>query len=243
MKKHHSKIRITILTAFLSLSCTSFATAVTAEGTIPLPTCGSDPNTNTKMLQAKIDLANPGDTFVLPAGVCVVAKCDLAQGHICYGADGHPHRSALHIGKKSNVTIVGAPNGTSVLKLDPNPPGTPGHHAYCGDTHVLSITLSRFITLRDFTIDGSDGELPEDTSQCPPDADGTPNRIDEHMHDVRVLNAADVVIDHMKITKAHGDGLNLMAEQNQTAIPFTERVTVTNTDFLANDRSGIAFQR
>ena len=34
-----------------------------------------------------------------------------------------------------------------------------------------------------------------------------------------------------------------MAEKNQTTIPFTERVTVTNTDFLANDRSGIAFQR
>ena len=243
MNKQTYRMSIVFITAILSLSFTSLATAMTAGVTIPLPTCGSDPNTNTKMLQAKIDLANPGDTLVLPAGVCVVAKCDIAQGHICYGAAGLPHRSALHVGNKSNLTIVGAANGTSVLKLDPHPPGSPGHHAYCGDTHVLSIQLSRFITLRDFTIDGADGELPEDTTQCPPNTNGTPQGIAEHMHDVRVLNAADVVIDHMKITKAHGDGLNLMAERNQTALPFTERVMVTNTDFLANDRSGIAFQR
>ena len=147
------------------------------------------------------------------------------------------------------MTLTGAPNGTSVLKLDPNPPGSPGNHAYCGDDHVLSIHLSRFITLRDFTVDGSDGELPEDTGQCPPDQNGNPRRIAEHMHDVRVLNATDITIDHMKITKAHGDGLNLMAQRPATPtspeaqIPFTERVAVTNTDFLANDRSGIAFQR
>lgn len=243
MQKHYRKTKMIFISALVSLSFTSLAAAMTPGVSIPLPLCGNDPNENTKMLQAKLDLANPGDTLVLPSGVCVVAKCDIAQGYICYGADGHPHRSALHMGKKSNVTIVGASNGTSALKLDPNPPGTPGHHAYCGDTHVLSITLSRFITLRNFTIDGADGELPEDNTQCPPDKDGKPQRIDEHMHDVRVLNAADIVIDHMKITKAHGDGLNLMAERNQTAIPFTERVIVTNTDFLANDRSGIAFQR
>jgi Right handed beta helix region len=243
MNKQFSKSSVWLLSTLLSLSITSLATAMTTGTIISLPTCGNTPNDNTKMLQAKINLANPGDTLVLPPGVCVVAKCDLAQGQICYGVDGHPHRSALHIGNKSNLTIVGAANGTSALKLDPNPPGTPGHHAYCGDTHVLSITLSRFITLRNFTVDGSDGELPEDTSQCPPDADGTPNRIDEHLHDVRVLNATDVVIDRMKITKAHGDGINLMAEHTQTAMPFTERVSVTNTDFLANDRSGIAFQR
>jgi hypothetical protein len=63
------------------------------------------------------------------------------------------------------------------------------------------------------------------------------------MHDVRVLNATDVVIDRMKITKAHGDGVNLMAESNQTTLPLTERVSITNTEFLANDRSGVAFQR
>jgi hypothetical protein len=239
----HDKIGVGCLTLLLALSSVMLTRAAAQGGVVPLPPCGNNPSKNTTMLQAKIDLANPGDTLVLPAGVCVVAKCDIAQGHICYGVAGHPHRSALHVGKKSHLTIVGATHGTSVLKLDPHPPGTPGHHAYCGDTHVLSIQLSRFITLRNFTIDGSDGELPEDTTQCPPDPDGTPNSIDEHMHDVRVLNATDVVIDHMKITKAHGDGLNLMAESNQTDMPITERVRVTNTDFLANDRSGIAFQR
>ena len=249
MNSQQDRTNVLSLVTLLSFSFLLGTGAVARAATVPLPSCGNDPSANTNMLQAKIDLANPGDTLVLSPGVCVVAKCDIAQGHICYGAAGLPHRSALHIGNKSHVTIVGAPDGTSVLKLDPNPPGSPGHHAYCGDTHVLSINLSRFISLRNFTIDGSDGELPEDNTQCPPGSDGTPKKIDEHLHDVRVLNATDVVIDHMKITKAHGDGLNLMAQRPATPtspeaqLPFTERVAVTNTDFLANDRSGIAFQR
>ncbi len=243
MKKQFSKGSVLFLFILLSVSWTSLAAAITTGAIISLPPCGNNPNENTKLLQAKIDLANPGDTLVLPSGECVVAKCDIAQNKICYGVAGLPHRSALHIGKKSHLTIVGAANGASVLKLDPHPPGSPGHHAYCGDTHVLSIQLSESVTLRDFTIDGSDGELPEDTTQCPPNAKGEPQGIAEHMHDVRVLNATNVVVDHMEITKAHGDGINLMAERNQTAMPFTEYVTVTSTDFLANDRSGITFQR
>ena len=160
MNRQFRTSTVMFLVTLLSTSLTSFATATTIGAIVPVPVCSPNPNDNTKMLQAKLNLANPGDTIVMPPGVCVVAKCDLAQGQICYGADGRPHRSALHIGNKANLTLVGAANGTSVLKLDPNPPGTPGHHAYCGDTHVLSLTLSRFITLRNFTIDGSDGELP-----------------------------------------------------------------------------------
>jgi len=151
----------------------------------------------------------------------------------------------VDIGKKTNLTIAGAADGKSVLKLDPNPPRrSDGHHRYCGDTHVLSIRKSSHITLRDFTIDGSDGELPEDTNQCPP-SNGLGGRIDEHMHGVQVENSTDVSIDRMKIIKAHGDGLNLIADRTpaNTNILFTERVSVTNTHFLANDRSGIAFQR
>lgn len=239
-KQHYSTIMLFIFT-ILRYSAVSAATP--SGGSIALPPCGADPNANTLMLQAAIDAAPNGSTLVLSPGVCVLAKCDLAQGHICYSSAGLRHSSTLNIGQKSNLTLTGAAGGTSVLKLDPNPPGTPGHHAYCGDTHVLSIHLSTRITLHDFTIDGSDGELPEDNTQCPPDSNGNPRKIDEHLHDVRVLNATDIVIDHMKLIKAHGDGLNLMAERNQTALPFTERVTVTNTDFLANDRSGIAFQR
>src|SRR5262249_29169595 len=47
----------------------------------------------------------------------------------------------------------------------------------------------------------------------------------------------------MKLIKAHGDGLYMIAERNQTTMPFTENIAVTNTEFLANDRSGITFQR
>ena len=214
--------------------------------TINLPSCSTDPNANTIALQQAINNATPGSTLVLPPGVCVLAKCDLAQGKICYGGAGVPHHSALHIGKfqslVSNLTLIGGADGTSVLKLDPNPPRqSNGSHSYCGDTHVLSIHGSSFITLRNFTVDGSDGELPEDTNQCA----GNGGRIDEHMHDVLVINSTDLTVDSMKLTKAHGDGLNLIANLGDvgTNITRTERISVTNTNFLANDRAGLTFQR
>ena len=204
--------------------------------------CGLDPITNTKSLQAAINVAVPGETLVLPTGKCVLAKCEVATGGaICYGAAGR-HNSALHIGKKTNIALVGAADGTSVLKLDPKPPRLIGRHAYCPDSHVLSLVLSKFITLRGFTIDGSDGELPEDNKQCPA-ANGTSRAIAEHMHDVIVENSTDITIARMKLNKAHGDGLNLIADRNQLTIPQTKRIAVTDTLFLANNRAGITFQR
>jgi len=216
----------------LWFSCASAAVAA-------MPPCGSDPKANTLLLQKAIDQAPAGATLELPPGVCVLAKCDIAKGQICYSPAGLRHSSALHIGKKSKLTLTGAANGTSVLKLDPHPPRSPsGHHAYCSATHVLSMHLSQFITLRDFTIDGSDGELPEDTTQCPGSS-----RINERMFNVWLVNATHVTIDRMKLIKAHGDGLYMIAERNQTTMPFTENIAVTHTEFLANNRAGITFQR
>lgn len=235
--------RFFFCTAALGLAV-SLSPRANAQGLpVSLPACGADPNANTRALQQAIDHAAPGATLVLPPGECVVAKCDLARGSICYGANGRPHRSALNIGNRSDLTFVGADDGTSVLKLDPHPPLTSaGYHAYCGDTHVLLINGSSYITLRRFTIDGSDGELPEDANQCPT-GPNRPGKIAERMFDVYVLNSTDVTIDQMTLAKAHGDGLNLAAQRGETSIPLTERVSVTNTQFLDDDRSGIAFQR
>jgi hypothetical protein len=215
--------------------------------TVFLPACGSNPAANTRVLQQAVNTAPDGATLVFPSGVCVLAKCSIANsGGACAGLNGAgQYRSAVDIGKKTNLTVAGAADGTSVLKLDPDPPRrSDGYHGYCGDTHVLSIRKSSHITLRDFTIDGSDGELPEDTSQCPP-GNGLGGKIAEHMHGVQVENSTDISIDRMKIIKAHGDGLNLIADRTpaNTNILFTERVSVTNTHFLDNDRSGLAFQR
>jgi len=218
--------------ALLWFSCVSVAATV-------MPPCGSDPKANTRLLQNAIDQAPAGSTLELPPGVCVLAKCDdIVPGQRCSGPAGLLHASALHIGNKSDLTLAGAEGSTSVLKLDPHPPGSPGQHAYCKETHVLSIHLSRSITLRDFTIDGSDGELPEDATQCP----GS-KRIAERMFDVYVVNATNVTIDRMKLTKAHGDGLYLIALSNWPTMPFTENIAVTNTEFLANVRAGITVQR
>jgi len=218
----------------------TFATLLVIMGpsllaqTIDLPACGADPSANTLALQQAINNAAPGSTLVLPAGVCVVAKCDIVKGRACYGPAGDRILSAIDIGSKTNLTLTGTPGVASALKLDPNPPLVNGHHAYCGDTHVISIQRSSFITLRDFTVDGSDGELPEDTNQCA----GNGGKIDEHLHDVSVVNSTDLTFDQMKLTKAHGDGLNLIGNLGRT-----ERVSVTNTEFLANDRAGLTFQR
>jgi hypothetical protein len=221
----------------LTVADASPLTAQTAP--IQLPVCSGSPSANTLALQQAIDQAPNGSTLILPPGECVVAKCDAARGVICYGSFGRPHLGALYIGNRSALTFLGAADGTSALKLDPNPPLTAaGYHQYCGDTHVMVFQGSSFMTLRGFTIDGSDGELPEDPNQC-----AGPSKIAERMFDVYLLNSSDVTIDQMNLIKAHGDGLNLAAQRLETSIPHTERVSVTNTNFLDDDRSGMAFQR
>src|SRR5690349_11540613 len=86
--------------------------------------CGANPAQNTRTVQALINKAKSVDTITLPPGVCVLAKCEVADPSAsCSGATGK-HSSALYIGKplSSRLDIVGDPSGTSVLKLDPNPP-------------------------------------------------------------------------------------------------------------------------
>ena len=121
---HGALVLITVPLA-LALSPVSSLSAP-QNAPVYLPACGADPGANTRNWQQAINDAEPGSTLVLPPGVCVVAKCDIAQGKICYGAAGLPHHSALQIGKYgaviSGLTLVGAADGTSVLKLDPNPP-------------------------------------------------------------------------------------------------------------------------
>jgi Right handed beta helix region len=229
---------LTFVTMALVFVLSTSSAAITSNSPGALPACGSDPNANTFALQQAIDNAGPGSTLTLPPGVCVLAKCDIARGEICYGIAGR-HSSALYIGGRKDLTLIGTADGTSVLKLDPDPPReSDGRHGYCRDAHILSIEGSSDITLRGFTVDGSDGELPEEMGQC-----GEKKRIAEHMHGVYVLNSTDVAIDRMNIAKAHGDGLNLIANPVEIPIQRTERVTVTDTNFLANDRSGLSFQR
>jgi hypothetical protein len=185
----------------------------TAQGTtVYLPACGGDPAANTRALQQAVNDAAEGSTLVLPSGVCVLAKCTIAnQSAACYAPNGAGrYFSAVDIGKKSNLTLAGTADGTSVLKLDPNPPrASSGYHAYCDDTHVLSIRKSSHIAFRDFTVDGSDGELPEDTNQCA-SSNGLGGKIDEHMHGVQVA--------------AHPSPA-LMSEMRFTLFPYQESMS------------------
>jgi hypothetical protein len=198
MHKRHYREGLRRIVITLGLALMASAEAQTIGLSVDLPVCGRNPSDNTSMLQEALDDAGPGATLVLAPGVCVIAKCEIALGAICYGIPSTGrHNSALYIGGKSNLTLVGAANDTSVLKLDPNPPRrSDGYHGFCGDTHLLSIQGSSYITLRDFTVDGSDGELPEDPKQCPSNGEEG-GRISEHMHGVYVLNSTDVTTDRM----------------------------------------------
>jgi nitrous oxidase accessory protein NosD len=208
--------------------------------------CGPDPAKNTKVLQDAINRAKPIDTLVLPRGVCVVAKCAVADPTAsCSGASGK-HSSALYIGNRanSNLDIVGDASGTSVLKLDPNPPRLATKHPYCSDTHLVTVEAISHVTFRGFTIDGSHSNLPDDSRECP--TTGAAGKIEfqgfeEHMHGLYIRNAADVEIVDMKITNAHGDGLNLIASLSLQ--PLTQGIIVRDSQFLGNKRSGIGFQR
>ena len=240
MSTRQSRQRSLVVVATLILALSASSVAMAQGVLIPLPACGVDPNANTRVLQQAIDTAAPGSTLVLPPGECVVARCDLVPGAVCLGAARHARNSALNFGNTSDLTLLGAADGTSVLKLDPNPPrASNGYHAYCDDTHVLSIRGSSYITLRGFTIDGSRADLPDDTNQCPIIRVVDTGQITERMFDVYVLNSTDVTIDHMKLMEAHGDGLYLLGDR----ISRTERVFLTNSEVANNKRVGIAFQR
>ena len=93
MERQYCKTGSWLVAALLWFSCVSAAVAA-------MPPCGSDPSANTLLLQKAIDQAPAESTLELPPGVCVLAKCDVAQGHICYSPAGLRHSSALHISKK-----------------------------------------------------------------------------------------------------------------------------------------------
>jgi len=140
------------------------SSSVTAQSPpIHLPACGADPNANTRTLQQAIDVAAPGLHSRAAFGrvrareVRSRTRIDLLRRQRPSAPQRLEHRN------RTALTLAGDDDGTSVLKLDPNPPrDANGHHAYCGDTHVVLINGSSFVGLRGFTTDGSDGELPED---------------------------------------------------------------------------------
>jgi hypothetical protein len=112
MSKRHYRTGLVLIVVTMGLALVAYSEATTAGFSLDLPPCGSDPRANTRMLQEAIGNAGPGSTLVLRPGVCVVAKCDIAQGAPCVGVAGR-HDSALYMGKKSNLTLVGAADGTS----------------------------------------------------------------------------------------------------------------------------------
>jgi hypothetical protein len=207
--------------------------------------CGKDPIQNTKNVQLVFDRAKRIQTIVLPPGVCVLAKCELANPgpKTCTGASGQ-HSSALYIGKRlsGQLDVVGDPSGTSVLKLDPKAGRLEdGRHAYCKDTHVVSVEKISHVTFRGFTIDGSH-DLFDDSGECERVEEGkTKYGFSEHMHGLYLQNASDVEMVDMKFINAHGDGLNLIADIKMQ--PLTQGITVRDSKFLGNKRSGIGFQR
>ncbi len=58
------------------------ASSAPQNAPVYLPACGADPGANTRMWQQTINDAAPGSTLILPPGVSVLSKCEIAPGKI-----------------------------------------------------------------------------------------------------------------------------------------------------------------
>lgn len=96
-----------------------------------------------------------------------------------------------------------------------------------GDCHIFHVWNSADISFNGFKIDGSrfDHTL-----------------IDEQSHGIQVTDSQNVTIEDMEFYQLYGDGIRLLGISS-TSKPWTEEVSIRDSRFLENGRSGIAVQR
>lgn len=117
----------------------------------------------------------------------------------------------------SNIEIFGDGWDKSIIKLKPGP-----LYNNLGDTHVIKLNNASHITLRDLTIDGSRLTLASKNEQ---------------MHGLYLFNSNDILVQRVKFYRLRGDGVFLIGENG-----LTQNVTIKDSWFVDNGRSGIANQ-
>jgi hypothetical protein len=110
---------------------------------------------------------------------------------------------------------------SSTLKI------APGSYVNSGDTHLIFLYRSAGITFRDIGFDGNrqNAAFPDEQSHC-----------------VETWSSSEVVFERVLFRNCWGDGIRLMG-LGSPGDPWTEGVTIQDSRFEDNGRSGIAVQR
>jgi hypothetical protein len=133
---------------------------------------------------------------------------------------GVPDRG-LDLYQRSNIVIDGDGMDRSVLRL------APGSYVNAGDTHLIFLYRSANITFQDLAFDGNQQNA---------------TFLDEQNHCVEVWSSSDVIFDRVLFHNCYGDGIRLIGRPS-SGMPWTDGVTIQDSRFENNGRSGIAVQR
>lgn len=133
---------------------------------------------------------------------------------------GVPDR-ALDLSNRSYITISGDGLDNTTIKM------APGTYVQAGDTHIAFLYRSIGITIRDLALDGNRLNA---------------SFIDEQSHCVKVDSSSDVRFERVFFHHCRGDGV-LMLGAGSSGDPWTDRVTIQDSRFQDNGRSGIAVSR
>lgn len=158
-----------------------------------------------------------GGTLYIPRGKYILTK-DTTGGNVSA-------RGTIEIDGVSNIKIVGEGWQNTILKLKP------GDYRPIGDTHIFRIKNGSHYQIRDLTIDGSRDSV----TVC--DTVGNVITCNDQMHGLFLWNVSNALIEGVRFYRLRGDGVFVMGDGG-----ITENVTVTNSRFFDNGRSGIANQ-
>jgi hypothetical protein len=173
------------------------------------------------------DLGAVGDGQQNDTGAFNLALTALAQGGELYIPEGTylltpeagtPDR-ALDLGNLHDIRVIGDGMERSVIRLAA---GT-----YSGDTHLVFLRRSRYISFEDLTLDGNKGAA---------------QFADEQNHCVEIWSSVEISFTRTRFTNCRGDGIRLLGVPS-AGEPWTETVKVQDSEFQDNGRSGLAVQR
>lgn len=162
---------------------------------------------------------NGGGKLYIPAGTYIMAPpADPAKN------------SVIEIKRVNNIEFYGDGQDSSIIKLKPGV-----DYSAMDDTHIFQVIDSSNLKFHDMGFDGSFTQITTNKAK------------NEQMHHIFLLNARNVLIEKVRFAEAFGDGVYMVNSQRssncQVPYCYTEDITIRNSTFFHNNRSGIAVQR